>query len=244
MDKFFLNGRSLGEVMAEQILQLKFFADSEDTPTTQIKDDGTPVTQLDLMYSKHIEELMEKSFPGFTFYSEENFSEWKFPLLALDPLDGTQEYIEGRNEWAISIGLLPENDFKGAGWIYNPKTGECFDSAQDLGFEQKSIYRGEVSRSEWKKGLFKTDQSENFFVQAVGSIAYKLGRLSAGKSDFVVSLRPKNIWDIAGGTILCHQAGMKFYSEGKEVTLVEKYYRPPLIWCRPELFSEISKIYS
>ncbi len=243
MDKKIFGERSLAQIMSDQIPKLKFFSDFHQQPTIQIKADGTPVTELDLTYSKHIEELMEESFPGFTFYSEENFSDWKFPLLALDPLDGTQEYIEGRNEWAISIGLLRDQTFNGEGWIYNPKTGECFSEAENRGFVLKPSYVGEVSRSEWKNGLFTKRQSETFSLKPVGSIAYKLGRLSAGKSDFVVSLRPKNIWDIAGGTLLCYGAGMKFYSEGKEVTSVEKTYPPPLLWCRPELFAELSKIY-
>ncbi len=209
----------------------------------QFKQDGSPVTELDLFLSSHIELIMQEHYPEATFYSEEKFSEWKFPLIALDPLDGTREYIDGRDEWAISIGLFQTEKFEGEGWVYNPKTGECFDSDSEKVFIQKSKYRGEVSRSEWKKGLFTNKSNEKFEVIPVGSIAYKLGRLSNGKCDYVVSLQPKNIWDIAGGTLLCHQAGMKFYSKGKEVTSVQKLYEPPLLWCRPELFSELSKIY-
>ena len=209
----------------------------------QFKNDGSPVTELDLSLSSHIELLMEKNFSGVTFYSEEKFSEWKFPLLALDPLDGTQEYIEGRDEWAISIGVFENENFAGEGWVYNPKTAECFDHGDRNNFKIKSSYRGEVSRSEWKKGLFANKSTDKYKVEPLGSIAYKLGRLSAHKCDFVVSLRPKNIWDIAGGTLLCHEAGYKFYSQGKEVTKVEKLYQPPLIWCREEMFSELSAIY-
>jgi myo-inositol-1(or 4)-monophosphatase len=203
------------------------------------------VTELDLFLSSHVEQLMEKHFPGITFYSEEKYSEWKFPLLALDPLDGTREYIEGRDEWALSIGVFADENFEGEGWIYNPKKKEDF--TQDVPkyeFTYKSCYRGEVSRSEFNKGLFERVNDEGkFIIHPVGSIAYKLGRLAYQNSDFVVSLRPKNIWDIAGGTLLCKKAGLKFYSRGMEVTSVQKLYEPPLIWCHEELFSELSKIY-
>lgn len=209
----------------------------------QFKIDGSPVTELDLFLSSHIELLMEKNFPGVTFYSEEKFSDWKFPLLALDPLDGTKEYIDGRDEWAISIGVFENENFEGEGWVYNPKTGESFDHSVNKSFEEKNKYRGEVSRSEWNKGLFTHKAREKFEVVPMGSIAYKLGRLSSAKCDFVVSLFPKNIWDIAGGTLLCKEAGYKFYSQGKEVTRVEKLYQPPLIWCREEMISELSAIY-
>lgn len=211
----------------------------------QFKIDGSPVTELDLFLSTHIELLMEKNFPGVTFYSEEKFSDWKFPLLALDPLDGTKEYIDGRDEWAISIGVFENEDFEGEGWVYNPKREEVFnDEVVPYEYKTKTSYVGEVSRSEFNQGLFqRTNDEGKFIIEAVGSIAYKLARLAYQNSDFVVSLRPKNIWDIAGGTLLCKKAGLKFYSQGKEVTSVQKLYQPPLIWCHEEMISELSAIY-
>lgn len=210
----------------------------------QFKQDGSPVTDLDLYLSSHIELLIEHYRPDVTFYSEENYSDWCFPLLALDPLDGTREYIEGRNEWAISLGLFESNQFLGEGWIFNPMTNEVFDRPARVAFQTKDQYCGEVSRSEWKDELFKQYQNSKFIYKPVGSIAYKLARLAYGQSDFVVSLKPKNIWDIAGGTLLAQSAGLKFYSQGKEVTSVEKLYLPPLIWGPSELMGDLLKIFS
>ncbi len=243
VDKKNLLMTSLAELMDTQLTIIDSIVQQNPTAAIEYKPDHSPVTELDLLLSIHIESLMEKNFPRATFYSEEKFSDWKFPLLALDPLDGTREYIEGRDEWAISIGIFESEAFQGEGWIYNPKTRECFHGAQPLPFQSKSVYRGEVSRTELKNQLYAHQESGRFLLTPLGSIAYKLGRLAFKKSDFVISLYPKNIWDIAGGTLLCHQAGLKFYSEGKEVTSVEKIYRPPLIWCHEELFLELSKIY-
>lgn len=233
----------LSKIMFKEVASINDLVRKHPRAAIQFKNDGSPVTELDLFLSFHVELLMEKNFAGVTFYSEEKFSDWKFPLLALDPLDGTQEYIEGRDEWAISIGIFDNENFTGEGWVYNPKTAECFDHGDKSNFKIKTSYRGEVSRSEWKKGLFFGKSTEKYKVEPLGSIAYKLGRLSAHKCDFVISLRPKNIWDIAGGTLLSRESGYKFYAEGKEVTRVEKLYQPPLIWCREEMFSELSKIY-
>jgi fructose-1,6-bisphosphatase/inositol monophosphatase family enzyme len=233
----------LSKIMLQQMSEIDDLVRRFPKAKIQLKADNTPVTELDLALSNLIEMLMKKHFPHTTFYSEEKFSDWKFPLLALDPLDGTKEYIEGRDEWALSIGIFEDENFKGEGWIYNPKTHECFSEVSKRSHIVKPLYQGEVSRSELGMGLF-TVQSQEFEVRPVGSIAYKLGRLSAGKSDFVVSLKPKNIWDIAGGTLLCQQAGLKFYSKGKEVTKVQKTYEPPLIWCHEELFLKLSKTYS
>lgn len=243
VDKKQLLRNSLAKIMVGELQALDGYVQKNPEPEITIKADGSPVTKLDLLLSAHVESLMEEHFPGVNFYSEEKFSELTFPLLALDPLDGTREYIAKRPEWAISIGLFENKNFEGEGWIYNPMTKECFTHPKKISFEDKETFRGEVSHSEWKEGLFTNKSSEKFLISPMGSIAYKLGRLAFQKSDFVVSLRPKNIWDIAGGTLLCKEAGMKFYSQGEEVREVKELYLPPLIWCHEEIFSELSEIF-
>lgn len=231
--------------MIEHIDQIKSIVAFHISPAITIKTDGSPVTALDLALSEYVESVVKEEMnPALTFYSEEKYDIWKFPLLALDPLDGTKEFIAKRPEWAVSIGLLEAETFKGEGWIFNPMTDECFSEESLKAFSQKTCYAGEVSRSEWEKGLFTHNNGVTFKVAPMGSIAYKLGRLSAGKTDFVISLRPKNIWDIAGGTLLCHKAGYKFYSQGQEVSKVQKLYQPPLIWCHESLISELSAQFS
>ena len=213
-------------------------------PLLKTKQDGTPVTELDLALSQLMEVITEKHFSDCCFYSEENFGEWEFPLLALDPLDGTREYIAGRPEWALSVGIFESENFEGEGWITNPVTKEIFSSKTVKRFVAKEKLKGEASRSEFGQGLYDNIHSENIEIIPRGSIAYKLGKLSSGELDFVVSLRPKNIWDIAGGSLLCKAAGLEFYSQGKIVTKVEKIYEPPLLWCHPSVFEKLSVFHS
>lgn len=243
VDRSVENPQNLADFLKTQLLNINNIFKKYPTPTVTYKADHSPVTHLDLALSDFIEELMMKHLPHSTFYSEEKFSDWKFPLLALDPLDGTREYIDGNPEWAISIGYFQTEKFQGEGWVYNPAKNELFDQAQIFPFTAKKKFRGEVSRSEWKKGLYSKLKSEKFEVVPVGSIAYKLARLSKGECDFVVSLLPKNIWDIAGGSLLCQKAGLKFYSQGKEVTEVKQLYQPPLIWAHEENLPELLKLF-
>jgi myo-inositol-1(or 4)-monophosphatase len=212
-------------------------------PQVKYKPDGSPVTPLDLLLSDFFAQIAAQEFPAYTFYSEESFSSWRFPLLALDPIDGTREYIAGRAEWAISVGLVEAEDFTGEGWIYNPITRQLFAEPMLKPFVAKSHYVGEISRSEWEKGEIPPLDDEKFKLNPMGSIAYKLARLSHGETDYVLSCRPKNIWDIAAGTILCRQAGLKFYAQGREVTEVKQLFQPPLIWCHPQLFPELCSLF-
>lgn len=244
MDKKLLLGQELINLLNQSSSQIDDIVSRHPVPSIKTKDDGSPVTLLDLELSSFVEKILQAHSPEVTFYSEENFSKLDFPLLALDPLDGTREYINGNDEWALSVGIFQNKNFEGEGWIYNPKTKELFTQGKDPGFREKTIFSGEVSHSEWESGLFKTKNQTKFQLKPVGSIAYKLGRLSKGNCDFVVSLRPKNIWDIAGGTNLIQQSGMHFYSQGKKVKEVKELYLPPLIWCREEISAELLKIYS
>ena len=229
--------------MVNFITQINNSVGLHPSPTIQTKPDGSPVTELDLALSRLLEEMALLNYPEETFYSEEKFSDLKFPLLAIDPLDGTREYIRNRPEWAVSIAHFGSIEFSGEGWVYNPVTKELYHSEMmPMSFRVKPQYFGEVSHSEWDKGLYQLFKSEKFKLTPKGSIAYKLGRLAAGQVDFVISLAPKNIWDIAGGSLLCQQSKIKFYSQGQEVTKVQATYLPPLIWCHEELFEELSSL--
>ena len=203
------------------------------------KTDKTLVTQVDHQLS-----LFCKNHPsalGFNFYSEEDHGELKFPALVVDPLDGTLELIAGRPECAVSVAWLPSPDIsQGHGVIFNPFTGFSLSSADSAPWKAKANTTnpvGMISRTEWEKGLY---QDKKAHLVPRGSIAFKLALLASGTCDYVVSLRPKNIWDIAAGTLLCHQRDMEFWSAGKKVSsLDEEIYEAPLIWSRPDLISSL-----
>jgi myo-inositol-1(or 4)-monophosphatase len=243
VDKKLLLTKSLAEYLYFSLHDVEQLINRFPKAPGKKKADGSMVTELDLELSLMIEKIVVEQFPDHIFYSEEKFSEWGFPLIAVDPLDGTREYMAGRPEWALSVARFLKDEFIGEGWIYNPLTKELYCETSHVPHADKKIFYGEVSRSEWEKGLFNSVSSARFNIKPMGSIAYKLGRLSAHKLDFVVSLQPKNIWDIAAGTILAQAAGYQFYSQGKKVTKVEKYYRPPLIWCREEIYQELSGLF-
>ncbi|MCC5816222.1 MAG: 3'(2'),5'-bisphosphate nucleotidase CysQ [Leptospira sp.] len=69
-----------------------------------------------------------------------------------------------------------------------------------------------VSRNEMKNNLYK-DYMENesfssaYYISSKGSIAYKLGLLARGDADLILSLKPKNEWDICGGIAILNAMG-------------------------------------
>lgn len=196
------------------------------------KDDGTSVTNIDIEINK----IISKKLVGFKIISEENVeNNLSFPSFVIDPVDGTKELIKDNNQWSISIAYL--NSKKLDENCY----GEVIN-IHDLNLNSIDIKSHEilVSNSEFNKGLYASYES-NF--KAIGSIAYKLKLLSAGKGKGVVTLRPKSIWDIAAGTILLRKMGFVFYENGHEVKELAKIrFTPPMIWCRQEDLNYFKKI--
>ena len=106
-----------------------------------------------------------------------------------------------------------------AGGIFNPATNETFIGAIDSGV----LYNGEparasqrnglqgasalASRSEIKRGEWKKFEQGPLQIVAMGSVAYKLARVSAGLADITFTLTQKNEWDVAAGAALVLSGG-------------------------------------
>jgi len=218
-----------------------------------LKADKSPITEIDLFVSSFVKNylLEHPKYSQYSFYSEEDFVEYTFPCAILDPIDGTRELAIGRPECAVSLAIM-ESPFidnpSNFAWLYNPFSGFNLDS--EIPFvattdKSTSKILTFVSRTEFKKGLYdKYLNNPLIDITPRGSIAFKLGLLASGACDFIISLEPKNVWDIAAGTILCSQRGIHFYENGKRVTALEKsHYEGVLIWAPDFLAETILKVF-
>jgi myo-inositol-1(or 4)-monophosphatase len=64
-----------------------------------------------------------------------------------------------------------------------------------------------ASRSEVNRGEWKPFENAPFEIIPMGSVAYKMARVSAGLDDITFTLVPKNEWDVAAGWLLVEAAG-------------------------------------
>lgn len=214
------------------------------------KADHSPVTEIDLYVSDLVKSELKKveALQNYHFYSEEDQESFEFPCAVLDPIDGTRELVAGLPECSLSLGLMASarlDDPASDAWLYNPFTG------LDLSFEapfleapniREGRLAGMVSNTEFRKGYFKNHERELIQLTPKGSIAYKLGLLAIGACDFVVSANPKNIWDIAGGSLLLERRGIHLYQNGERLKeLSQKSYAGGLLWCREEHKDQILK---
>ena len=239
------------KVQNEVILELtkklaNFFGPhAQSTMQVDLKDDKSFVTEIDLFVSSLIKEKLSShpKYSRYAFFSEEDFKEYSFPCAILDPIDGTRELVKGRPECAVSLALMKSHnidDPQNYAWLYNPFSGFSFDSevpfvpSLDKSIQKLLTF---VSRSEFHKGHYnKYLNHPQIDITPRGSIAFKLGLLASGACDFIISLEPKNVWDIAAGTILCERRGIHFYENGKRVTTLDREsYHGALIWAPDSL---------
>jgi len=181
---------------------------------------GGPLTEADLA----VDDVLHRSLPrrGEGWLSEETTDSpdrlERERVWIVDPIDGTREFVGGIPEWCVSIGLVVDG-VPVAGGIVNPATGERITGAVGHGVS----YVGDrpvvaaanlegalvgASRSELWRGEWERFQDEPFEIVPMGSVAYKLALVAAGRLDATWTLCSKNEWDLAGGAALLQAAGM------------------------------------
>ncbi len=219
------------------------------------KADQSIITIFDELISNFIRDHKETLFiksnedsslnlGSINFYSEEEHCDLIFPSIILDPIDGTREFSLGIPQSVVSLAYMNSADIddkNNLAWIYSPLSGMEIFSEQLMLFsignhnKNRKIV-GLVSFTEMVGHrfdfIFNDEMLRNqFTLVAQGSIAFKLAMLAVGSHDFVLSTKPKHVWDIAAGTILLERRGYYFYSAGIQVKkLDQKIYFPPLVW--------------
>lgn len=179
------------------------------------------VTAADFQANEVLKTALMGHFPADGWLSEESVDDesrlTKQRVWIVDPIDGTIEYAHGIPEYAVSVALVEQGDPILAA-VYNPVTQELFHAVKGKGawLNDTAIHCNAAasrerlcllaSRSEDKRGEWDRFKQQHQ-VKIVGSIAYKLALVAAGKADATFSLGPKSEWDIAAGVLLVNEAG-------------------------------------
>lgn len=197
------------------------------------KPDGSPATAADLVSERILTSELSRRFPEIPILSEESsFAESDFGcphrFFLVDPLDGTRDFIAGRDEFTVNIALV-EDGQPVFGMIGAPATGRLFMGVASVGaFErrndgslEKLICRGEprdslvvlVSRSHLdaasRQALLRLP---SHVLQPLGS-SLKFALVAAGEADLYLRLGPTMAWDTAAGHAIVEAAGGVVLSE-------------------------------
>lgn len=193
----------------------------QTTPGHWFKGPGQVVTQADLAIDHLLHDILIGARPEDGWLSEERPDDGsrqrRRRVWMVDPIDGTRAFADGVPEFAVSIALVVE----GApvlGAVLNPVTDEHFEAQRDGGARLNGVRirisdqrelagarllssRTEITRREWPKLIPEAE------FTPMGSLAYKLALVAAGRFDGLVSLRASHDWDLAAASLLIGEAG-------------------------------------
>jgi len=196
------------------------------------KTDGSPVTEADLAADRIIADGLARLVPGLPALSEERVHLAK-PLydgsfFLIDPLDGTKEFVAGRDEFTVNLALV-SNGTPLLGIIGAPALGLIWRGLVGRGAERLTTQIGSVAeqihtrplppRGEpWIAAVSRShgdSRTEAFIAARPGAIraqlgsAVKFGRVAEGKADIYPRLAPTCEWDVAAGYAIVTAAGGK-----------------------------------
>ena len=213
----------------------------------EIKEDNTPVTNGDIEVNNLITTEIKKITPEVPIVSEEastnkaNINLKNFWLI--DPIDGTYDYINNRDEFTINAGLIINNK-PGAGIIYAPAKKRLFYSYhQGKSFEisdnkkkilncKKISKKGEIKAvsysNELKPQIKDWHKKFNVTKHVKMKSSLKFCVIASGEFDLYIAEPRACEWDIAAGhAILQHAGGLISDFENKEILYGKKDFKNP-----------------
>jgi myo-inositol-1(or 4)-monophosphatase len=200
---------------AAEVIRPAFRAEME----VRYKDPDQPVTDADMEADRVIREVLIGARPEYGWLSEETADSperlERERLWVVDPIDGTNSFVKGIAEFAVSIGLV-EGDRAVLGVVCNPATGEVYHATDGGGAwlngapvrvsEGNGVPRVLCSRSELRRGELG-GFAESCTVHPLGSTAYKMVKVADGTGEAFVSFGPKHEWDVCGAEVIVREAG-------------------------------------
>ncbi len=193
----------------------------------RIKDDGSPVTNADLVSEAILLPAISGVAPSIQIVSEENSASHGFSVsdrfFLVDPLDGTKEFLkaDSKGSFTVNIGLV-EDGVPVMGVVYAPALDRLFFGARDTGaFEMlgnvcRKIEVREPPADGWTAvaSASHRDEATNDWLRARGitkiiaiGSSLKFCLIAAGEADAYPRYGSTMEWDTAAADAILRAAG-------------------------------------
>ena len=227
----------------------------EDGLKIEIKEDGSPVSNGDLRVNEVISEKISNLTPNIPIISEETVDLKKKNnskiFWLIDPIDGTKEYIAGKDEYTLNAALVI-NTVPVLGLVGVPKKQRLFFSYSpgESYLIEKNLKRKITCKKQQPKGQVVALSSvikpsdvilnklKQYNVTSIVKMAssYKFCVIAAGEYDIYAARERANEWDYAAGHAVAQNAGaiIKTLDEKPFLYGKEDYKNPSLLIKRSE----------
>nr|WP_277998362.1 3'(2'),5'-bisphosphate nucleotidase CysQ [Sphingomonas liriopis] len=176
---------------------------------------GSPVCEVDLDVDRMLRARLEGLLPDAGWLSEETVDNAdrlaRRRVWVVDPIDGTRDYIRGREGWAVSIALV-EDGRPLLGVLDAPARRERWAGTRGIGAWRNGVALHAGDRTELTGARVPTDALPKVdrhltIVHKPNSIALRMAMVAADEADLVATLRWGNEWDIAAAALIAAEAG-------------------------------------
>ena len=190
------------------------------------------VTTVDQALDRFLAAAFAQNFPADGVITEENqgsataFGDNHHRLWFIDPIDGTEDFINRGVHYSIMIGLL-QNHQPQAGWVYAPAQGRLYWGGADWGLFQQDDGGNSLplepnpqalgdsatlmlgDRDQRRFGVTIGERLPGLNFDAIGSFGLKVLEVIKGQAGLYVYLNGRvKLWDTTGPLALAQAAGL------------------------------------
>lgn len=200
-------------------IAMRYFGED---PEVTLKAPGQPVTEADLKIDREIRSRLIGARGDYGWLSEETVDDparlSRERVWIVDPIDGTNSFIEARPEFVVSIGLAVKGR-AAVGVLHNPATGETYSGIRGGGSRlgDRTIRVALPPRagdervligSRTELGLGQLDEyRDGWTILPLGSTAYRMAKVAEGVGHLYASGGTKMEWDVCAAAVIVEEAG-------------------------------------
>lgn len=176
---------------------------------------GHPVSDIDLAADHALRDYLGKIAPEAGWLSEETADSPERlacdSIWCVDPIDGTRDFVRGREGWAVSIALIRGGSPQ-LGVLYAPCRGELWVAERGTGAtcngqSLRVAPRETLAGSRVPADSLEKPDSDLAMVAKPNSIALRVAMVAGGEADLVATLRWGYEWDVAAAALIASEAG-------------------------------------
>lgn len=179
------------------------------------------VSDADRAVEVTLRRLLARHFPGDGILGEEMGGTAEGRFWAVDPIDGTTNFLSGLPFWTISLGLIDKGE-PVAGAVLAPALGMIAVGLASGPLQVTGLSPGSQASDPRCIGIGRNARwtaTDRYAVEAAieasshaprlfGSCALSLMLVATGRLAGYIEPRVGGLWDCAGGLALCRAAGL------------------------------------
>lgn len=200
---------------------LRYF---KQDPEVWTKGNSSPVSEADIAIDHYLKETLLAARPDYGWLSEETEDNVdrlsKDRVFIVDPIDGTRGFIQGTENWMVSIAIV-EGGIPIVGVLYGPVMDKLYVATRGGGATCNGKNISPASGPTLSEGEFAIparvaqsiqDNLKEKMKRArhIHSLAYRIALVADGELAGTIARPSVEDWDVAAADLILREAGGAF----------------------------------